>query len=196
MNNKEKIIRYLDNQLSQKEKELFEKELSASAELKTELESFLKVKNAVKSAKDLKLDENYLSSIVPRFQEKLEKKKKFAVYKNLGYAFSFALVFFISFMIYNPFGNENENDLEEFAQSLTETEKLEVLGYINGHNDLENYADLSVIDSQFGLENVIKNITNKSELSSYYDLEVEKLSENISSEELDQIYNEILNKKF
>jgi hypothetical protein len=196
MNNEERIIKYLDDQLSQEEKKLFEKELSESALLKKEFEKFLSIKNKVKSAEDFKLSEDYFNSVVPRFREKLEQQTKIIIYKNLGYAFSLTIVLFLAFIIFNPFNNENVNEVEEFTQSLNQTEKYEILEYLNGNNRIDDYADLSAINTQFDMENIVENTTEKSELISYYDFEIEKLADNISTEEFNQIYNEIFNKKF
>lgn len=197
MNNEEKIFKYIDDQFSQEEKDAFEKELSISPELKKEYEVFLKIKNEFKSVKDLKTDENYSSTIIPRVRERLEKKKKLLVYKNLGYAFSVALLLFITFIIYNPLKNEGFNDIEEFTQSLSETEKYDVLDYINcGQGSTDDYTDLTAISAQFDMENIINTNAEKSELSSYYDLDIENLSRDISAEDLDQLYTKILNKEF
>ena len=87
MTTDERIIKYIENELSKNERTAFEIELNNSAELREELNKYLGVKRETGNLKELKLNPLYLDSILPEFRNKLNPSKTFSVKKNLGYAF-------------------------------------------------------------------------------------------------------------
>ncbi|MCH8326727.1 MAG: hypothetical protein IIB83_09265, partial [Bacteroidetes bacterium] len=68
----EKILEYLDGQLNEDEKILFEKEIISSTELKKIYEEYISVQSKLNEFKDIQVDETYFNGIVPEFSKGLE----------------------------------------------------------------------------------------------------------------------------
>ena len=153
MTTDERIIKYIENELTSEERIAFEFDLKNSLELKAEFEKYLRVKKETDELNTLKLDPLYLDSIIPEFRNKLETPKSVSIKRNLGYAFGVMLVFIISIVVVNNLLNDEGelNEIEEFTQSLNENQKIELLEEINlESNDYniisENISDKELVD--------------------------------------------------
>jgi len=197
MTNDERIIKYLENDLSSEERINFESDLKHSSELKEEYEKYLRVNNRVKELKGVKLNQAYLDSIVPEFRNNINIQKPVSIKRNLGYAFGAIIAMIISIAIFNNIMLENKdlNSVEEFTESLNQDQKFELLQSLNGSTEeydliSENLDDVeltSLIQSELNINN---------EIAEVYDIGYNELVEDLSKKEADKIYQEILNKNF
>jgi hypothetical protein len=197
MTTDERIIKYIENELSQKDRTAFEIELNNSAELKEELNKYLRVKTETDELKKLKLNPLYFDSILPEFRNKLNPSKTFSVKKNLGYAFGIMLVFIISIVVIkNFFINETKlTDLKEFTQSLNENERIELLENLS--DDSEVYNLISEIVSASQLSNLFSaNLEINNKVAEAYNIEYYEIVDDLSEDEIEVIYKEILNTNF
>jgi len=192
MKTEERIIKYLDNDLTSEERTAFERELKSSEELKREFEKYSLIKEKIKNQKNLKLNPDYLSSILPEFHNKVHSGKKETLRRSLSYSFGLILIFLIGITVQKIFFNNSDkerNDLEKFTQSLNYNQKLDLLESLNGSDDLYNiisgkeYVDL--------LENDL--VVNEDVLETY-DISYKDLIGNLSDNEVEKIYNELLNR--
>ena len=99
MDRTERIIKYIENELTFVERSKFEEELENSFELRKEFEKYLHLKNETIILKDAKLDKNYLDSIIPEFRERLQSSKSRGIKFRLGYAFGIMLASIISIAV-------------------------------------------------------------------------------------------------
>jgi len=194
MKNDERIVKYIENELSPQERHAFEVDLSNSVELREEFEKYLKVNAVTDEIKKLKLDPLYLDSILPEFRDKLDAPKIFSVKRNLGYAFGAMLVFILSIVVLkNFFNNESEFiDLQEFTQSLNENQRIELLENLNGEQGVYEI----ITDSLYKPELISLFETNlkvNNEVAETYDIEYDEIISGLSKDEVDIIYQEILN---
>ncbi|MGE5812679.1 MAG: hypothetical protein ACM339_14315 [Ignavibacteria bacterium] len=143
MNNKDKIILYLDNLLNPQDKEKFEENLKNSPELRHELESYKKVLENLKLMNIRSAGESYFINNIPVFREKLEKKKKVWIQKKYIYASSSLVIVLLVlslFLFRNaetiPNNGNNPELTQDQIKSLTD-------GYANLEIDsaLNNVAD-------------------------------------------------------
>ncbi|MBE0571267.1 MAG: hypothetical protein IH618_06955 [Ignavibacteriaceae bacterium] len=193
----ERIIKYLENELSPEERNSFEVDLNNSADLREDLNKYLRVKEETGNLKELKLNSLYLDSILPEFRKKLDIPKTVSVKRNLGYAFGIMLIFILSISIFkNFFSTENPAIvLQEFTQSLNENQKIELLEDLNG--DAEVYKLLSENISDNELTNLLTTeIEINNEVAEAYDISFNELIVGLSQQKIDEIYTEILNRKF
>jgi hypothetical protein len=193
----ERIIKYIENELSPKEKNEFEKNLNDSNELRKEFENYLRVKAKTEELKKVKLNSLYLNSVIPDFRKKLETTKSVSTGRNLGYAFGIMLIFIVSIVILKNFlNNETElNDLTEFTQSLNENQKIELLEEINiVLNDYyivsENISDKELLDI------LVTDIEINNEVAEAYDISYNELMAGLSQQDIEKVYSEILNRNF
>jgi hypothetical protein len=197
MTTDERIIKYVENELTAEERIAFELDLGNSLELKEEFEKFLRVKNETDEFNTLKMNPLYLDSIIPEFRNKLETPKSVSIKRNLGYAFGVMLVFIISIAVLNNFLNVESglNELEEFTQSLNENQKIELLEEINiVSNDYnivaENISDKELVDI------LVTDIEINSEVAEAYDIGYNELIAGLSQKDIEKVYSEILNRNF
>jgi len=193
----ERIIKYLENELTTKERIEFETHLRNSTKLKAELEKYLTVKKETVNLKEVKLNQDYLNSIVPEFRNKLELPKHNYVTRNLGYAFGVMLVFVISVVILQKIFTNNSilSEVQEFTESLDENQKIELLENLNGN--LEDYFQLSNNTAELELTNLLQtDLKINYEVAVAYNINYSDLVDGLSADEAEKIYNEILSKNF
>ena len=197
MTNDERILKYIENELSLEEKIEFEKDLNDTTELRKEFEEYLRVKVETDEIKKVKLNSLYLNSVIPEFRKKLETPKSVSTMRNLGYAFGVMLVFILSIVILKNFlNNETEvNDLTEFTQSLNENQRIDLLEEIN--SELDDYILISENISSEELSDILTtDMEINSEVAEAYDISYNELIVGLNEQKVDKIYTEILNRKF
>ncbi len=191
MNNDERIIKYLDNDLSPDERTMFEEELRSSVELRKIFEKYLRVRRETEHLKNLKLDQSYLNSSLAEFHSRIDTNKSFPLRKSLAYAFGLTMLFIISVAIIKTFFNA-QIEIEDFTKSLDENQKMELLEIINGETGVynlisENFSEddlVSIIESDLQVDN---------EIAETYNIELDELVLCLNAEEADVIYQKIIN---
>ena len=204
MKNDKAIIRYLDNQMSDIEKERFEKEINNSPDLQKEIEDYKILLSKIEAAKIIDVKEEYLNNIVPNFRARLEKKnkaRKFSV--KLAYAGSTLTALVIAAILFfgkPPDSNKIEN-VQQLESEMTSAEIAAVANnYLNDVNLTEmnlNSSDIydSVFTKMLGNELTINSNANLDLIASN-DAGLTQLEKYINDENAEAIYNEIMNKQF
>jgi len=196
MNNKDKIILYMDNQLSPEEKQKFEEDLQNSPELQHELENYKKVFQKINLMNVRSADESYFVKNVPTFREKLEKKRKIYLYKRLIYASSAAviIIFVLSLFLF-----KNVETVPGEGESLTSLSDEQINNLAENYNVLEADTSLSAIadsvwdelivdEFNFSYENADSILHSFNGSISYADY--------LNEEEASLVYDRLINKEF
>jgi hypothetical protein len=193
----ERIIKYIENELTSEERIEFESDLGNSLELKEEFEKYLRVKNETDELSTLKMNPLYLDSIIPEFRNKLKKPKSVSIKRNLGYAFGVMLAFIISIEVLNNFlKDESEiTEIEEFTQSLNENQKIELLEEINLVSNDYNIVSENISGKEL-VDILITDIEINNEVAEAYDIGYNELMANLSQQDIEKVYSEILNRNF
>ena len=195
MQSDEKIIKYLENEISPEERKAFEEELSKSDSLREQFNKFLSVKDEINNSKNYTLGKDYFDSILPEFRNKLNHNKSRSISKNISYAFGVMLVLISSVFIFNRVLNDYEksNNLRQFTESLDEHQKIELLEDLNGN--VEEYYQIG--DNDLSFTEIIQNdLLVNNEVAEVYDINYVELIDQLSPTEADEVYNEILNTNF
>lgn len=191
MTSEEKIIKYLDDDLTPEEKKAFDAELKNSDELKKKYLEYLSVKNDIDKIKAMKLNQDYAESILPEFHRHSPKGKRESIRKSLSFAFGVVLLFLISVTVVRIFFNDRERGatIEEFTQSLNSEEKLELLQNLNGESstyELPTDTELvNLLESDLEINN---------EVMEEYDISYKEIISELDNKNLEYLYQEILNK--
>ncbi len=200
MNNiKEKIIKYLDDQLDVIQLADFEKQLEIDSKLKQDVEKY---RAEVKQAKELNLsceemlDDNYFKNIIPKFHIYLEHKqqKKF-VFQN-AFAYSTVIVTSVVLLFFSiPFFQNN------IDKSLTDEEFVyeDILTYYNNHfNDVGELTATVFNNEDTILDYMILDELNLNTYGNYFlqnfNLDYHYII-NDESEDFEEIFNEMINTK-
>ncbi|MDH3268637.1 MAG: hypothetical protein OEM46_07255 [Ignavibacteria bacterium] len=193
MNADERIIKYLDNELITEEKTAFEKEMESSRELRDKFQKYVSVKEEIEKLKGLKLNPDYIDSILPEFHFRMLTGKKETIRKSLSYAFGVMLMFIIAIAILRIFFN-NHNDpkyIVEFALSLNENQKVELLENLNG-----NYAVYNLIPDNDLIQLLEADLEINSDVAEAYGIGYKEIIGKLTDNELEIVYQEILKKTF
>ncbi len=201
MSIEETIIKYLDNQLTEEEKNNFETELNNSVKLKNEFLKFQSVKLKTDELKQIETNEAYYNSIIPRFRNKLKINSGKIIYKKIAFALSILIVTAISYMVYYTLYVKMDSgyDLAEFTESLSDKEKLELLEELDINSDVyseEYFNNLNSEDYKSALQESLIDTEDKKQLAELYDIEITEPAEFISYQEFELIYDELLNMNF
>lgn len=195
-----RIILYLDNQMSQEERKIFESELTNSSELSKEVESYKNILKSLTFDEKQSKDDDYFANLIANFrQTKLSSKKSFSF--KPAYALTAAVsIIILVFIFFNPFNKTEIETVDKIIAGLDETEAAELIDYYsngltqtevdqtNGQAD-SLFADMISNEFEFD-ESDVKMLVSSDE--NY----LNSIFSNIDSDETEKIYNEILNTKF
>lgn len=199
MNNDERIIQYLDGELHEEEKALFEKDLADSEVLQNELAAYKKVLTVFDKQKSFDTDKTYFNNLVPTIRKKLEKRKTINPFRKIGFAAAFILIFIAGYFIFQPLflsSSENILTIEELADSMTDSELGEMIDYLVEDDETE-FIDENIYNiEEVDLENIINASTYETKLAIISDFGINNFLANIPETEKEKIYNELINKNF
>lgn len=195
MNTRDKIILYLDNQMSDEEKTRFEKELKNSPSLMKELDDVKDSLAGIKNSLSAGLDGDYFTGVIPEFRRKNENPGKalFPLRKIMTFVPAAAAVIILLFVFLVDKKDENlfdltsvkNNELKEIISEYSLYENINALSEEAGEQISEK------IDSVFADE-IFENAGGSEYLeSSDYAYILASLSEN----EIEMIYDQLINKE-
>lgn len=191
----EKILQYLDGQLTEDEKILFKKELNSSPKLKKKYEEYISVQSKLNEFKDIKVDETYFNRIVPEFRKRLEIKKKTRRIFSFSFANFLAAIILLYFVL-SP--NGNNLNLDEAVKNWTENDFNYAIEYVDQQNsgfDIIDDYNTTEIDSV--ISSMLTDELNLSNNSTVYNtIDYNTLSTQMNSNDINDLYKEILNKKY
>ncbi len=197
MKTDEKIIKYLNGELTHEERISFEADLKNSLHLRSEYELFLKLEQNIKLSKEVRLNQNYLNAILPEFRSKSYSNNSVVFRNKIGYSFAAVIAILISFLIFKNIYLENskKSSIQNFTESLNENQKIEILENLNGDNEEYVLASNSVTNIE--LTNMLQaELKINNEIAEVYDISYSELVDDLSQAEADKIYKEILSKNF
>jgi|WetSurMetagenome_2_1015567.scaffolds.fasta_scaffold45446_4 hypothetical protein len=197
MKTDEKIIKYLNGELIEEDKISFEADLSNSPHLRNEYELFLKLEQNIKLSKEVRLNQNYLNTILPEFRSKSYSNNSVVFRNKIGYSFAVVIALLVSFLIFKNIYLENSeiSSIQSFTESLNENQKIEILENLNGDN--EEYVLASNNVTNIELTNMLQaELKINNEIAEVYDINYSELVDDLSQAEADKIYKEILSKNF
>ncbi len=203
MKTDKRISFYLEDELTSEEKESFEKELLSSAKLQNELKLYRNFISTIEETKTISHDNDYFNNIVPEFRRRLEEKEARGFYPKVAYTVpALIIIFLIFFFLYNT---QNEQMIP-IKQNLTENNSNG-----NGFFDISNFSVDELIPSNLSstdkdeynseLNNMIEKELNISSDSTKFLiadklLDYNTILDNISEQDADIVYKDILDKKF
>lgn len=195
-----RIILYLDDQMSQEERKIFESELTNSSELSKEVESYKNILKSLTFDEKQSKDDDYFANLIANFrQTKLSSKKSFSFKPAYSLTAAVSIIILV-FIFFNPFNKTEIETVDKIIAGLDETEAAELIDYYsngltqtevdqtNGQAD-SLFADMISNEFEFD-ESDVKMLVSSDE--NY----LNSIFSNIDSDETEKIYNEILNTKF
>jgi hypothetical protein len=196
MNSKNNLIlKYIEGNLTGDERNLFESELRNSPSLQKELSKYQNIYNEFSGYKEIPADYDYFRNMIPRFRSKLPGKlKRFPLQKvSFASAASLIVVMFL-FLLFS-----RTNQTPNIAENLDEHELTELWDKFSSDVSTSDFSSDTSIDSTINAL-YLNEINITPEIDSYYFADrrsdVSTLVKDINDEEADNIYKEIINKKY
>ncbi len=198
MKNDKRIIKYLEGELPEDEKALFERDLSRSETLRNELAAYKKVLTRFDEQKLFDTESTYFTNLVPSVREKFEHRKTINPFRNLGFAAALILIFAAGYFIFQPFFSSSEqfSTVEELADNMTDAELDEMIDYLVTEDETELIDEDLYKFEEDDLENIIYASTYESKLAIISDFGLNNFLAEIQEVEQEKIYNELINKNF
>jgi len=200
-NNDELILKYLSGLLNKDEEEIFLEKLNTSDELNQRYAEFKNHLDEINIDITEDVNEKYFASFTRRTYEKLENKQSRILQPVYAYAAALVLVFAISINLFE-FGSSSPTDsnypsvISYIIDSMTESDYEFLNDYFNTDLLTEGSRATGNIESEIYLDLEYDNYDYEDYFQSEYlmvtDLE---LHEQFSEEDINEIYNELSNKK-
>ncbi|HMN16425.1 MAG: hypothetical protein HND40_07745 [Ignavibacteriota bacterium] len=200
--NDEDFENYLIGKMSESEKNEFENSLIASSELQNNFDNYKKLKELITNTRSIKLSEEYSSGILPRFRNELQENKKNKIYYNLGAITAAFASVIIGFVLTVNLFIKTDPDKPSDLITIIENDRDSIINSFDISDKLISKADsesFQIIDSVYN-DLLSQNINVESETDDFdafaFDIENADLEQFISEEEIDQIYAQLMEKKF
>jgi hypothetical protein len=189
------ILRYIEGNLTEEEKIRFETELNNSPSLQKELSMYKTVFNEFSGYKEIPADDDYFRNMIPRFRSKLPGKlKRFPLQRVAFVSSACLIVVMFMFLLLNK-----NNQVPNITNKINEHELTEL--WDNFSSDVlpsEFSTDLSIDSTINAL--YLSEMYITPEIDAYYfadrKSDVSNIVKDINDEEADNIYKEIINKKY
>lgn len=185
--NSESIIRYFDGDLNNVETEILFNQIQNDADLKAEFESIKSIYELKSDYTNIKIDQSYLDSILPRFRPKLEKKSRTNIF-NPAFASAFATILIaLAILFLIPKGNKTTNNFadvpdEELLQLLSQ-DNLEVI-------QQDKIDSLFRAEIKSSPDKISNYVFNGDEINTLYQKNL------ITPEDENEIFTSLIDKKF
>lgn len=202
MNNRDKILLYLDGQMPESERIQFENELKTSVELQQEYEKLKSKFSSLNDLNNIEFDDSYFVNVVPNVRKRLEKKsKKELIPKFAWSAASVVIIAVVMIFTLNKKENINMNSIQQITANMNTNELEETLNALNtGITDNSeliqtNERSDSLIDAAL-VNEISSSITGENNYFAYDETDINSYINKMNEKEAEQIYNEILNKRY
>lgn len=198
------IYKYIDGQMSDREKSEFEKLLQTDLKLKADFEQASKKLGAFSdSAKNIQADETYFNNVTVNFRTKLESKKtpRLLLLPKYSFALPVAILMVMMSVLFLNTPTHNNMNLTQIINEYDDSSKSELINEYAENTEVVEEA-IETTDSQVGeliqttiateLSTDTEAVSKDMQLS-YSDLN--QVIDNLSEKEQNDIYNEMINKK-
>ncbi len=190
----EQIILYLSGNLTDVEQSKLEREIENSGELKEQL-SFCKEKLKTFKAipNDDYLNEIYFQNLIPRMRNRLKPSKKRSLI--IKFAYSLPVLIILTMVLYFNYGKSNGFD--KMVTELPESYATQIVDQLV--QESEDYYNQINLDTN-SVEIINSDLLNQLDLaekinSSGITFSTDELNENLTTEEINEIYSEMLKTK-
>lgn len=194
----EKIVAYIDGNMTDDERTQFEKIISSDTGVQKEIEEIKKSLSAMKTDSTPKVEETYFINLLPEFYQRQTGKKKFKL-RKLTYYLSPAAAAIILMFIFYPGKTTNLDVSKDLSQEITESDLNEVLNpYETTYslNDLMSFATSttdSIVNNLVSDELDISSKSVDKMLTDNY-TNTNELLNSLDENQANELYSQLINK--
>jgi hypothetical protein len=194
----EKIVAYIDGNMTDDERTQFEKIISSDTGVQKEIEEIKKSLSAMKTDSTPEVEETYFINLLPEFYQRQTGKKKFKL-RKLTYYLSPAAAAIILMFIFYPGKTTNLDVSKDLSQEITESDLNEVLNpYETTYslNDLMSFATSttdSIVNNLVSDELDISSKSVDKMLTDNY-TNTNELLNSLDENQANELYSQLINK--
>jgi hypothetical protein len=202
INYEEKFFAYLKGKMNSLEKNEFEDELNHSEILKNEFIEYKKLNGIIDEIKNVQLNKDYSESIITEFRKRKENKKIKIISPTIKYALASIIIIVAGYFLMTMTNKEN---LQEIKLNLEDFSEAELnswnSNYYYSTSAFENNIDddaVSKIDSIYkeNLSESLVEALSEKKLEDFISINnVSDVDEYLSDNDVDMIYNQLINKE-
>lgn len=195
----ERIILYFDNQMTEEEKSIFERDLKESSELLNQVNAYNRIIQRLEYDTNVKLNEYYFPNIVPRFRE-ISTTSKYQTQSMAAYSMNAAaLLVVVIIVLFSLIRVQESSTINDVIVSLDNSEAEQLFKYYSDLSQLSieqmNGSRDSLVTELLASELNFQETDVKSLLSSD-EIEMENIYDELQPNETDLIYSELFNTKY
>jgi hypothetical protein len=205
MKTNNKIIIYLDGQMTVEEKAAFEKELSESGLLRDELKRYKDFNSEISGLKNIPAEEEYFVQMIPKFRSKFVQKKKPGFLPGLAYGATTATAVLIIMLFVTNKSIKNETPIvpnNTSVQQVVSFEPVQEAGANSDQYGLVNMSRDEIANSDSLLNSMLikeldltpQSLSDISQ-SDNNTIDIQTIMQGVDDQEADAIYKEILHKR-
>jgi len=185
------IIRYLDNDLSDSELQEVKKLISENKDAAELYRRFGNTFNELKTNAVIEIENSYYSTIIPRFRQRLENKKRVITVGRVGIVFT-TLLLVMFYFISKDSGTISMKDIADDSNAINTflftNNSTGILFELNQEELSNEYID-EVINEELGVsvktdDNSIKSVEDSKEIETVPDEEIEIFLQGLTDENL------------
>ncbi len=185
------IIRYLDNDLSDSELQEVKKLISENKDAAEIYRRFCNTFNELKTNAAIEIENSYFSTIIPRFRQRLENKKRVITVGRVGIVFT-TLLLVMFYFISKDSGTIGMKDIADDSNAINTflftNNSTGILFELNQEELSNEYID-EVINEELGVsvktdDNSIKSVEDSKEIETVPDEEIEIFLQGLTDENL------------
>jgi hypothetical protein len=189
------ILKYIEGSLTGEEKTRFETELNNSPSLQKELAMYRNVYKEFSGYKEIPADDDYFRNMVPRFRSKLPGKlRRFPMQRVAFVTSACIIVVMFMFLLLN-----RNTPAPNITENLDEHELTELWDKFSSDVSTSDLSADATVDSTINAL-YLSEMYITPEIDAYYfadrKSDVNTIIKDINDEEADNIYKEIINKKY
>lgn len=195
MNMNKKIFNIYDEHVSSKKS--FPETFAGSAEMQKELDALHKAAKEIKSLSSVSIDENYFTTLLPRFRESQRKKRYEFSFKKIVFstsiAFSTIIILFFSFqLVQSNYKSNSTQQREMTANTVSSISQDSYIAYA------DQFSDSIVNDNKVQQEidrTIYQSLSTSSNSNDFSliknDNEYDKVLSQLDNEELEKVYSQL-----
>lgn len=203
MNNiDERVLKYLDGQMDLSQRKIFEDEIKKSEELRNIYIDYIKLMKCVDDEKKKNINSDYAESVLPEFRRRVEQKKYSSRYAPFAYGLAIATAVIIILLVTLPINKEGSSSFADLSSEDINTQEVDKLfdematqELITTYDDIKS-ADLDSIYLSYYSAEITESENQIENLFALNDLEYYEIEQILSENELEIVYNEIINREF
>jgi len=199
----DKILKYIDNQMSSSERSDFENELKNSSELQKELKKYKSLMHEVDQLKNIDVNESYFAETIPKFRSRQEVLRRFLLFPRL--TFSIATVAAVALIFVISISKTNKNIIIQKNNIVAaDTSGSEISSLLDPSSDQLNIGYISK-EEESSYDSLMNSVMTKelnlspndlSYLSPDQNTDLSSMLQNVNEKEAENIYKEVLNRRF